>query len=106
MRAVLEGRENSASATSFRLKPEATHQVILFGAVFLFDSGICTRCSMAYIVLGQFTDQGIKNVADTIKRAEKLREMGQKAGAAITEVYWTLGHYDIARSSRRRTMRR
>ena len=51
---------------------------------------------MAYIVLGQFTDQGVKNVADTIKRAEKLREMGQKAGAAITEVYWTLGHYDIA----------
>ena len=49
-----------------------------------------------YIVLGQFTDQGIKNVTDTTKRAEKLREMGQKAGAAIKEVYWTIGQYDIA----------
>lgn len=49
-----------------------------------------------YLVLGHFTDQGIKNVADTIKRAEKLREMAQKAGAAIKDVYWTLGDYDIA----------
>ena len=49
-----------------------------------------------YIVLGQFTDQGIKNVTDTIKRAEALKEMAQKAGAAIKEVYWTIGQYDIA----------
>jgi uncharacterized protein with GYD domain len=49
-----------------------------------------------YLVLGQFTDQGVKNVMDTTKRAEKLREMGQKVGAAIKEVYWTIGHYDIA----------
>ena len=49
-----------------------------------------------YIVLGQFTDQGIKHVADTIKRAEALKEMGQKAGASIKEVYWTIGNYDIA----------
>jgi len=49
-----------------------------------------------YIVLGQFTDQGIKNVADTTRRAEALKEMGRKAGADIKEVYWTVGHYDIA----------
>ena len=49
-----------------------------------------------YIVLGQFTDQGIKNVADTTKRAEALKEMARKAGAAIKEVYWTVGQYDIA----------
>ena len=49
-----------------------------------------------YIVLGQFTDQGIKNVTDTIKRAEAFKEMAQKAGAAIKEVYWTVRHYDIA----------
>jgi uncharacterized protein with GYD domain len=49
-----------------------------------------------YIVLGQFTDQGIKNVTDTTKRADKLREMGLKAGATIKEVYWTIGSYDIA----------
>jgi len=49
-----------------------------------------------YIVLGQFTDQGIKNVADTAKRAEALKEMARKAGAAIKEAYWTIGQYDIA----------
>ena len=49
-----------------------------------------------YIVLGQFTDQGIRDVTDTTKRAEKLREMGLKAGVAIKDVYWTVGQYDIA----------
>ena len=49
-----------------------------------------------YLVLGQFTDQGIKNVKDTTKRAEALKEMAQKAGGAIKEVYWTIGQYDIA----------
>ena len=49
-----------------------------------------------YLVLGQFTDQGIKNVTDTTKRAEALKEMAQKAGGAIKEVYWTIGQYDIA----------
>jgi uncharacterized protein with GYD domain len=48
-----------------------------------------------YIVLGQFTDQGIRNVKDTGKRAEALKGMAAKAGATIKEVYWTLGHYDI-----------
>ena len=49
-----------------------------------------------YIVLGQFTDQGIKNVRDTTKRAEALKEMAQKVGGAIKEVYWTIGQYDVA----------
>src|SRR5687768_15825628 len=49
-----------------------------------------------YIVLGQFTDQGIRNVKDTLKRAEALRDMAKKSGATIKEVYWTLGQYDIA----------
>jgi len=49
-----------------------------------------------YIVLGQFTDQGIRNVKDTAKRAEALKQMGKKVGATVKEVYWTLGQYDIA----------
>jgi uncharacterized protein with GYD domain len=48
-----------------------------------------------YIVLGQFTDQGIRNVKDTGKRAEALKDMAKKAGASIKEVYWTIGQYDI-----------
>ena len=49
-----------------------------------------------YIVLGQFTDQGIRSIKDTMKRATALKEMAKKAGASVKEVYWTLGQYDIA----------
>ena len=49
-----------------------------------------------YIVLGQFTDQGIRNVKDTPKRAQALKDMAKKFGATVTAVYWTLGQYDIA----------
>jgi uncharacterized protein with GYD domain len=49
-----------------------------------------------YIMLGQFTDQGIRNVKDTTKRAEALKEMAKKVGATVKEVYWTLGAYDVA----------
>jgi uncharacterized protein with GYD domain len=49
-----------------------------------------------YIVLGNFTDQGIRNVKDSAKRAEAFKALAQKAGVKVKEVYWTLGQYDIA----------
>jgi uncharacterized protein with GYD domain len=49
-----------------------------------------------YIMLGQFTDQGIRNVKDTAKRAEAVKEMAKKVGATVKEVYWTMGAYDVA----------
>jgi uncharacterized protein with GYD domain len=49
-----------------------------------------------YIVLGRFTDQGVRNVKETLKRAETAREIARKLGAAIKEQFWTLGKYDIA----------
>lgn len=49
-----------------------------------------------YIVLGQFTDQGIRNVKETTRRAEALREMAKKVGPTVKDVYWTLGQYDVA----------
>jgi uncharacterized protein with GYD domain len=54
-----------------------------------------TAAMPTYIVLGQFTDQGIRNVKDTTKRAEALKDLGKKAGATIKEVYWTIGQYDV-----------
>ena len=47
-----------------------------------------------YIVLVNFTDQGIRNVKDTTKRADALREMAKKFGVTAKEFYWTLGSYD------------
>ncbi|MDV6345378.1 GYD domain-containing protein [Nitrosomonas sp. Is37] len=48
-----------------------------------------------YIVLNNFTDQGIRNIKDTTKRANAIREMAKKFGVITKEIYWTLGSYDI-----------
>jgi uncharacterized protein with GYD domain len=48
-----------------------------------------------YIVLASFTEQGIRNVKDSPKRADAFKEMAKKSGAAVKELFWTLGQYDI-----------
>ncbi len=48
-----------------------------------------------YLVLGQFTEQGVKNVKETIKRSDAFKQMAEKHGATVKEVFWTLGQYDI-----------
>jgi len=48
-----------------------------------------------YIVLASFTEQGIKNVKDSPKRADAFKDMAKKSGATVKDVYWTLGQYDI-----------
>ena len=48
-----------------------------------------------YIVLANFTDQGIKGVKDSPKRADAFREMAKASGATVKDIYWTLGAYDI-----------
>jgi len=49
-----------------------------------------------YIVLGNFTEQGIRNVKDSPKREDAFRNLAAKAGAQIKDVYRTMGRYDIA----------
>ena len=48
-----------------------------------------------YIVLANFTDQGIRNVKETTKRAGAVREMAKKFGVSVKELFWTLGSYDV-----------
>jgi len=48
-----------------------------------------------YVVLGNFTDQGIRNIKDTTKRADAFKELAKASGATVKEIYWTLGQYDI-----------
>ncbi|KAA1006203.1 GYD domain-containing protein [Paraburkholderia panacisoli] len=47
-----------------------------------------------YISLWNFTDQGIRTVKDTTKRADIVKETAQKAGVTVKDIYWTLGAYD------------
>ena len=48
-----------------------------------------------YIMLASFTEQGIRTVKDTTKRADAFRELAKGSGANIKDIYWTLGQYDI-----------
>lgn len=48
-----------------------------------------------YISLTNFTDQGIRNIKDTTKRADAVREAAKKYGVTPKEFYWTLGSYDL-----------
>lgn len=47
-----------------------------------------------YISLLNWTDQGIRNIKDTINRAQAGRQAFQAGGGQLLEVYWTLGQYD------------
>jgi uncharacterized protein with GYD domain len=48
----------------------------------------------SYILLANFTDQGIRNVKDTVKRANAFKELAKSKGANVKDVYWVLGQYD------------
>ena len=48
-----------------------------------------------FIALTSFTDQGIRNVKDTTKRAEAVAKVAKKFGVTMKEIYWTLGGYDM-----------
>jgi uncharacterized protein with GYD domain len=48
-----------------------------------------------YVMLAQFTQQGIANVKNTAKRAEDFRLMASAHGVTVKEIFWTLGQYDV-----------
>ena len=48
-----------------------------------------------YIALLQFTDQGIRSVKDTTKRAAAAAELAAKMGVKLKDTFWTLGQYDL-----------
>jgi uncharacterized protein with GYD domain len=48
-----------------------------------------------YVALMNWTDQGIRNVRDTVNRREQADALAEKHGAKIEQVYWTVGPYDL-----------
>ncbi len=48
-----------------------------------------------HIALCNFTDQGIRTVRETTKRADAVKEAASKFGAKMTQIHWTLGQYDL-----------
>ena len=48
-----------------------------------------------FIILENFTEQGIKTVKDSPDRFNAFRAMAEKAGVSIKSIYWTVGRYDL-----------
>ena len=48
-----------------------------------------------YVSLVNFTDQGIHNIKDTVKRSEAAMAGAEKMGMKIIQALWTMGAYDV-----------
>ena len=49
----------------------------------------------AYVSLIHWTEQGIKNYKDTMKRLEDFTKLAESMGGRVRESLYTVGEYDI-----------
>jgi len=47
-----------------------------------------------FITTIRFTEQGIKGIDETTKRAAAVKASAKKIGVKVTNIYWTLGNHD------------
>lgn len=47
-----------------------------------------------FITSVNYTQQGIKDIGNTIARATALKTAAKKMGAKVKDIYWTLGDHD------------
>ena len=47
-----------------------------------------------YVILWNWTDQGLRSVKDSAKRSESFKEQIEKAGGKVVGQYYTMGRYD------------
>jgi uncharacterized protein with GYD domain len=48
-----------------------------------------------YVVLLNWTEQGVRTAKDTVKRFEQARDAFQQMGISFDTIVWTIGRYDI-----------
>jgi uncharacterized protein with GYD domain len=48
-----------------------------------------------YILLANWTDQGVRNIKDSPKRLDAARKMAEAAGAKLGDFYMTMGAHDM-----------
>jgi uncharacterized protein with GYD domain len=48
-----------------------------------------------YVSLISWTDDGIRTVKETVDRANAARDVAERLGGSLKDVYWTIGPYDI-----------
>ena len=49
-----------------------------------------------FLTLSKFTDQGIRDIKDTTKRADVFKKAAANAGLSVKEILWVQGQYDLA----------
>ncbi len=49
----------------------------------------------SYVSLINWTEQGVRNFRDTVKRAEDFSRLVEGAGGTVRELLWTVGEYDL-----------
>lgn len=47
-----------------------------------------------FITTIKFTQQGIKGIGETTKRAAAVKAAAKKLGVKVKDIYWTLGDHD------------
>ena len=50
---------------------------------------------VTYIGLLKFTDKGLQSIKQTTQRAAAAKEVAQRMGVNMREIFWTLGEYDL-----------
>jgi len=48
-----------------------------------------------YVTLYNFTEQGIRGIKETVKRAEAVKQAAKNFGVTIKDILWTQGQCDI-----------
>ncbi|NDL59463.1 GYD domain-containing protein [Phytoactinopolyspora mesophila] len=48
-----------------------------------------------YISLIKWTDQGVQSFKESVSRAQAARDMAERMGGTLKDVYWTVGECDI-----------
>ena len=48
-----------------------------------------------YVLLCNYTDQGVRNIKDVPKRREAAREIGKKLGVEVKTGFSAMGAYDL-----------
>jgi uncharacterized protein with GYD domain len=47
-----------------------------------------------FLTTVKFTQQGIKGIGETTKRAAAVKEAAKKRGVKVVDMFWTLGEHD------------
>jgi uncharacterized protein with GYD domain len=78
------------------VKDDASRLLLRFsqGQAGFFVQSVRKMAMATYVVLVNFTDQGVRYIRQTTERAKGLINAAANLGIKIKDIYWTMGTYD------------